>query len=85
MTGPPPLLRDDRLSLELLGRMAREFDQLSSEDGRTWPATDFVRWLREYRATSEANVTGAERREAARSGSNAGSNSGEQSRPAKAA
>jgi hypothetical protein len=32
--------------------MAREFDQLSAEDGRTWPATDFVRWLRdEYRAT----------------------------------
>jgi len=64
--GPPPLFRDDRLSLDQLGRMAREFDQLSAADGRTWPATDFVRWLRdEYRATSEANVTGAERREAA--------------------
>jgi hypothetical protein len=66
MAGPPPLLRDDRLSLELLGRMAREFDQLSVEDGRTWPATDLVRWLAdEVRASGEANVTGAERREAA--------------------
>jgi hypothetical protein len=46
--------------------MAREFDQLSSEDGRTWPATDFVRWLAdEYRGSSEANMTGTERREAA--------------------
>jgi hypothetical protein len=45
--------------------MAREFDQLSSE-GRTWPTTDFVRWLAaEVRASSEANMTGAERREAA--------------------
>jgi hypothetical protein len=35
--GPPPLLRDDRLTLEQLGRMAREFDQLSSEDGRSSP------------------------------------------------
>ena len=34
--------------------MAREFDQLSAEDGRTWPATDFVLWLAdEYRATVE--------------------------------
>jgi hypothetical protein len=64
MAGPPPLLRDDRLSLELLGRMAREFDQLSAEDGRDWPAVRFVEWLRdEWRATAEANVTGAERRE----------------------
>lgn len=54
MTGPPPLLRDDRLGLELLGRMARKFDQLSAEDGRTWPATDFVKWLRdEWRASAE--------------------------------
>ena len=46
--------------------MAREFDQLSAEEGWTWPATDFVRWLAdEYRATTEANVTGGERREAA--------------------
>jgi hypothetical protein len=60
--GPPPLLREDRLTMEQLGPMARVFDQLSAEDGRTWPATDFVRWLRdEYRATTEANVTGAER------------------------
>jgi hypothetical protein len=36
--GAPPLLRDDRLTLEHLDRMAREFDQLSAEDGRTWPA-----------------------------------------------
>jgi hypothetical protein len=64
--GNPPPVREDRLTLDQLGRMAREFDQLSAEDGRTWPATDFVRWLRdEYRATTEANVTGAERREAA--------------------
>jgi hypothetical protein len=27
--------------------MARELDQLSAEDGRTWPATDFVCWLRD--------------------------------------
>ena len=66
MAGPPPLLRDDRLTLEQLGRMAREFDEPSAEDGRPWPATAFVTWRRhEYRATSEANVTGAERREAA--------------------
>ena len=66
MAGPPPLLRDDRLTLHQLGRMACEFDQLSSGDGRTWPATDFVRGLAdEYRASAEANVTGAERREAA--------------------
>jgi hypothetical protein len=59
-------LRDNQLTLELLGRMAREFDQLSAEEGRTWPATDFVRWLAdEVRANSEPNVTGAERREAA--------------------
>jgi hypothetical protein len=56
MAGPPPLLRDDRLTLDQPGRMAREFDQLSVEDGRTWPATDFVRWLAdEYRAS--ASVT----------------------------
>jgi hypothetical protein len=43
--------------------VAREFDQLSAEDGRTWPATAFVTWLRDkYRATSAANVTGGERR-----------------------
>ena len=66
MAGPPPLLRDDRLTLDQLGAMAREFDPLSAEDGRTWPATDFVRWLRDkYRASAEANVTAAERREAA--------------------
>jgi len=42
--------------------MAREFDQLSAEDGRTWPATDFVRWLAdEVRASGEAHVTGTER------------------------
>ena len=58
MVGLPPLLRDNRLTLDQLGAMAREFDQLSAEDGRAWPATDFVRWLRdEYRATTEANVT----------------------------
>lgn len=52
--------------LDQLGRMAREFDELSAEDGRTWPATDFVRWLADdYRASAEANVIGAERREAA--------------------
>ena len=34
--------------------MAREFDQLSAEDGRTWPATAFVTWLRdEVRATAQ--------------------------------
>ena len=45
MAGSPPLLREDRLTLVQLGRMAREFDQLSAEDGRTWPATDFLRWI----------------------------------------
>jgi hypothetical protein len=46
--------------------MAREFDQLSAEDGRTWPATDFVRWLAdEYQASAEGAVTAGERREAA--------------------
>jgi hypothetical protein len=33
MAGPPPLLRDDRLTLDQLGAMAREFDQISAEDG----------------------------------------------------
>jgi hypothetical protein len=48
------LLRDDRLTLDQLGAMAREFNQLSAEDGRTWPATDFVRWLAdEYAAKGE--------------------------------
>jgi hypothetical protein len=52
---PPPLLREDQLTLEHLGRMAREFDQLSAEDGRTWPATAFVTWLRdEWRASAES-------------------------------
>ncbi len=52
MAGPPPLLRHDRLTLEQLGAMAREFDQLSAEDRRPWPATDFVLWPRdEYRAS----------------------------------
>ena len=52
MVGSPPLLRDDRLSLEQLGRMAREFDQISR--GEHWPATRFVEWLRdEWRATAE--------------------------------
>lgn len=65
LTGPP-LLRDDRLNLELLGRMAREFDQLSAEDGRSWPATDFVRWLRdEVAATAGENAAATERRDAA--------------------
>ena len=51
---PPPALRDDRLDLDTLGAMARTFDQISREDGRTWPATDFVRWLRdEYHAAAE--------------------------------
>ena len=54
MAGPPPLLREDRLTLDQLGRMAREFDPLSSEDGRTWTATDFVRWLAdEHRASAQ--------------------------------
>ncbi len=66
MAGPQLLLRADRLTLNQLGAMARVFDQLSAEDGRTWPATDFVRWLAdEYRASCEPNVTAAERREAA--------------------
>jgi hypothetical protein len=66
MAGPPPPLRDDRLTLEQLGRMAREFDQLSSEDGRRWQATDFVRWLRdEYRAGAGLGPAPAEVDEAA--------------------
>ena len=52
MAGPPPLLRDDRLDLVTLSAMALTFDQLSAEDGRTWPAAAFVRWLRaEVQAT----------------------------------
>jgi hypothetical protein len=38
--------RDHRLDLEQLGRMAREFDQISRESGRDWPAVRFVEWLR---------------------------------------
>jgi hypothetical protein len=30
--GSPPLLHEDRLTLDPLGAMAREFDQLSAED-----------------------------------------------------
>jgi hypothetical protein len=67
MAGPPPPLRDHRLDLVTLSAMARTFDQISREDGgQLWPATAFVEWLAdEVRASSEANVTGAERREAA--------------------
>jgi hypothetical protein len=66
MAIPAPTLRDDRLTLEQLGSLAREFDQFSAEDGRTWPDTAFVEWLAdEWRASAEVNVTGAERREAA--------------------
>jgi hypothetical protein len=54
MPGAPPQLRDSRLDPETLGRMAREFDPISREDGRTWPATDFVQWLAdEWRASVE--------------------------------
>lgn len=46
MPRPPTTLREDHLSLEMLGALAREFDEYSAEDGgRTWPAVDFVRWL----------------------------------------
>ena len=47
--------------------MARTFDQISREDGDLlWPATAFVEWLvDEWRASSGANVTAGERREAA--------------------
>jgi hypothetical protein len=31
MAGPPPLLREDRLTLEQLGRMAREANVTGSE------------------------------------------------------
>ena len=67
MAGPPPPLRDDRLDLVTLSAMARAFDQISREDGgQTWPATAFVEWLAdEWRASSQANVTATERREAA--------------------
>lgn len=42
------LLRDDRVSLESLSALAREFDQISR--GEHWPAVRFVEWLeREYR------------------------------------
>ena len=53
MTGPPLLLRDDRLDLVTLSAMARTFDQISREDGgQLWPATDFVCWLAdEWRAS----------------------------------
>jgi hypothetical protein len=46
------VLRDDRLDLVTLGRLARTFDQISSEDGQLYRATDFVRWLAdEWRAS----------------------------------
>jgi hypothetical protein len=54
MAVPPPVLRHDRLTLFELSRLARDFDQLSAEDGRTWPATAFVEWLRdEWRASAD--------------------------------
>lgn len=55
MAGPPPLLREDRLTLEQLGRMAREYDQISR--GEHWPAVSFVRWLAdEARASVAVNI-----------------------------
>jgi hypothetical protein len=48
----PPAVRDDKLDLQQLGRMARELDQISRESGRDWPAVRFVEWLRdEWRAS----------------------------------
>jgi hypothetical protein len=45
MAGPPPLLHDDRLTLEQLGAMVREFDQLSAEAGGSLLAGDGLRDL----------------------------------------
>jgi hypothetical protein len=53
---PPPTLRDQRLDLVTLGRMARTLDQISREDGRTWPAVRFVEWLAdELRASAQSD------------------------------
>lgn len=53
MAGPLPPLRAERLDLVTLSAMARTFDQISREDGRTWPAVRFVEWLAdEWRASA---------------------------------
>jgi hypothetical protein len=52
-SAPPPLLRDHKLDLEELHRMARTFDGIGDEiGGARYPAVAFVRWLAdEYAAT----------------------------------
>lgn len=66
MAVPAPTLRKDTLTLFELGRMAREFDEFSAEDGRTWPATAFVEWLAdEWRASASNDAHGTAEDEAA--------------------
>jgi len=49
----PPLLRDRKLDLDELQRLARTFDAIGDEiGGARYPAISFVRWLAdEYAAT----------------------------------
>jgi hypothetical protein len=48
----PPVLRRDTLTLTQLTRMAQEFDGISAQVGETYPAVEFVRWLRDERVSS---------------------------------
>ena len=42
---PAPPLRDHRLDLDHLQRLARTFDAIGDEIGARYPAVAFVRWL----------------------------------------
>ena len=52
-SAPPPPLRDSKLELAELHRLARTFDAIGDEiGGARYPAVAFVKWLAdEYAAT----------------------------------
>ncbi len=52
-SAPPPPLRDRKLDLDELLRLARSFDAISDEQDARYSARSFVRWLAdEYAATA---------------------------------
>ena len=47
-------LHAPQLDLRALRRLADEYDQISADDGRDWPAARFVEWLEdEWNATAD--------------------------------
>jgi hypothetical protein len=59
-TLPAPPLRDHRLDLDNLQRLARTFDRIGDEiGGARYPAVAFVQWLAdEYAATGRRPTVG---------------------------